>query len=175
MGVVSLLTAADYPAVSPANPRFEPATATGAEVAHDLLANRQHNLAGTLGLTRGAVGPSTRRGRAGTLEAGVADRRHGDAVMMYWYGNGMGGWGYVLWTVSTIAFWVVVIAGLVALVRYFSRRPMSHAMGPRGSQPPRPSPEQLLAERFARGEIDENEFHRAMDTLRQHHSSTPAD
>lgn len=89
---------------------------------------------------------------------------------MYWYGNGMGGWGYALMTISIVVFWALVIAGVVMLVRYFARRPMSR---PEPPQPPRPSPEQLLAERFARGEIDEDEFHRAMDVLRQHHSSAP--
>lgn len=95
--------------------------------------------------------------------------------MMYWYGNGMGGWGYALWSVGTVLFWVLVIGGLVALVRYFGRRSAFRGTGLLGTHPARPSPEQLLAERFARGEIDENEFHRAMDVLRQHHSSTPTD
>jgi len=36
--------------------------------------------------------------------------------MMY-YGNGMGGWGMVLMTVSSLLFWGLVIAGIVALVR----------------------------------------------------------
>ncbi|WP_391858311.1 SHOCT domain-containing protein [Streptomyces silvisoli] len=40
-----------------------------------------------------------------------------------------------------------------------------------------PSPEQLLAERFARGEIDEYEYRRRLATLRDasspHHESGP--
>ncbi len=39
---------------------------------------------------------------------------------MYW-GNGMGGWGMVLMTVSSLLFWGLVIAGIVALVRYAGR------------------------------------------------------
>jgi len=37
--------------------------------------------------------------------------------MMYW-GNGMGGWGYVLMMVSMLLFWGLLIAGVVLLVRY---------------------------------------------------------
>ena len=37
--------------------------------------------------------------------------------MMYW-GNGMGGWGMALMTVSNLLFWGVLIAGVVVLVRY---------------------------------------------------------
>lgn len=96
--------------------------------------------------------------------------------MMYWYGNGMGGWGYALMTFSTVLFWAVVLIGLIVLFRYFTGR--QH--GPGSSLPSRPTqeqsrptPEQLLAERFARGEIDENEFLHGLNTLRQHHSPTP--
>ncbi|HEV8559940.1 MAG TPA: SHOCT domain-containing protein [Actinophytocola sp.] len=80
--------------------------------------------------------------------------------MMFWYGNGMSGWGYALMTISTVVFWALVIAGAIALVRYFGRtQPLS-------SPPPhRLTPEQVLAERFARGEIDEDEYHRRLHTL----------
>jgi len=40
--------------------------------------------------------------------------------MMY-YGNGMGGWGMALMTVSGLLFWGLVIAGTVAMVRYTGR------------------------------------------------------
>ena len=78
---------------------------------------------------------------------------------MYW-GNGMGGWGMVLMTVSSLLFWGLVIAGIVALVRYTGR----------GAQPGapathRPTPQQVLADRFARGEIDEDEYTRRLQVL----------
>ena len=38
-----------------------------------------------------------------------------------WYGNGMGGWGLALMTVSNLLFWGLVIAGIIALVRYTRR------------------------------------------------------
>jgi putative membrane protein len=78
--------------------------------------------------------------------------------MMWWYGNGMGGWGYALMMVSNVLFWSLIIFGVVAVVRYLARG--DRAAGPRLT------PEQLLAERFARGEIDEEEYHQRLTTLR---------
>jgi len=80
---------------------------------------------------------------------------------MMWYGDGMGGWGYALMIVSTVVFWAVLIAGGIALFRYLNRT----AVNP-GSGETRPTPEQVLAERFARGEVDEEEYRRRLDTLR---------
>jgi putative membrane protein len=80
-------------------------------------------------------------------------------TMMYW-GNGMGGWGMALMTVSTLLFWGLVIAGIVALVRYTGR---SAARG--GSTADTATPQRILAERFARGEIDEDEYTRRLAVL----------
>lgn len=88
--------------------------------------------------------------------------------MMFWYGNGMSVWGYALMTVSMVLFWGLVILGVIALIRYLART----------SQPPgsvgasRPAPEQILAERFARGEIDEQEYQRRLTALRENLQST---
>ncbi len=77
--------------------------------------------------------------------------------MMWWYGYGMSGWGYALMTVSMVLFWALGIFGVVALVRYLGRsdRPATAL----------PSAEQVLAERFARGAIDEQEYHQRLDAL----------
>jgi len=77
--------------------------------------------------------------------------------MMFWYGNGMNGWGYSVMTIGMILFWVVAILGGVALVRHLLR-PSPPARGA--------TPEQVLAERFARGEIDDEEFDRRRKALR---------
>ena len=79
--------------------------------------------------------------------------------MMYW-GNGMGGWGMALMTVSTLLFWGLIIAGVVALVRYTSLG--AWHSGPAGEQS---TPQRVLAERFARGEIDEEEYTRRLQVL----------
>jgi putative membrane protein len=81
--------------------------------------------------------------------------------MMYWWGEGMSGWGWAMMTISTIVFWALLIAGIVALVRYTR---MAGAV--RGPQTPAgATPEQILAERYARGEIDESEYRHRLDTL----------
>lgn len=41
--------------------------------------------------------------------------------MMFWWGQGMSGWGFALMSVSLVLFWGVAILGIVALVRYLSR------------------------------------------------------
>lgn len=82
-------------------------------------------------------------------------------TMMYWYGHGMSGWGYAIGAISMVLFWGAVIFGIVALVRYLGRG------GTHAGEPVRPpSPERLLAERFARGEIDEDEYQRRLAALR---------
>lgn len=78
---------------------------------------------------------------------------------MWWYGNGLNGWGYALMTISMVLFWALVIYGVVLLARYLGR---SDRPGTR-----RPTPEDVLAERFARGEIDEPEYRQRLDSLRQ--------
>jgi putative membrane protein len=81
--------------------------------------------------------------------------------MMFWYGNGMSGWGYALMTVSMVLFWGLVILGVVVLVRYLSRS--AHGASAVGAR--RPKPEEVLAERFARGEIDEQEYRSRLNAL----------
>ena len=85
--------------------------------------------------------------------------------MMYWYGSGMSGWGYALMTVSMILFWGAVIFGIVLLVRYFGRSGQPPGAPPQSAESP-PSPERLLAERFARGEINEDEYRQRLAVLR---------
>ena len=84
--------------------------------------------------------------------------------MMYWYGSGMSGWGYALMTASMILFWGAVIFGIVLLVRYFGRSGQPPAAPPQSAESPQ-SPERMLAERFARGEIDEEEYRRRLAVL----------
>jgi putative membrane protein len=88
-------------------------------------------------------------------------------TMMYWYGSGMSGWGYALMTVSMVLFWGAVIFGLVMLVRYIGRsgQPPAVPRSPQSAGSPQ-SPERLLAERFARGEIGEEEYRQRLAVLR---------
>ncbi|WP_327265790.1 SHOCT domain-containing protein [Streptomyces sp. NBC_01232] len=81
---------------------------------------------------------------------------------MFWYDHGMGGWGWVAVSLS-ILLMALAVAAVVVLLRSVDRFPS----GP--SQPPAaPSAEQVLAERFARGEIDEEEYEQRLTALRAH-------
>ncbi|KAA9160237.1 hypothetical protein FPZ12_017985 [Amycolatopsis acidicola] len=82
--------------------------------------------------------------------------------MMYWYGNGMNGWGVALTTIGNLVFWGLVVAAIVVLVRVLGRRPSG-----RSFEEAPPAPEQMLAERFARGEIDEETYRRDLRTLEE--------
>ena len=88
--------------------------------------------------------------------------------MMYWWGPGMSGWGYALMSVSMVLFWGLVILG---------DRCAGEVPGPllavgRRAGVPRATAEQVLAERFARGEIDEQEYQSRLATLRGRQQST---
>jgi putative membrane protein len=79
--------------------------------------------------------------------------------MMFFYDHNLSAWGWVGMTLGMIAFWAVVIYAIVWIVRSPGRVDQPWA------RPQPPAPEQLLAERFARGEIDEPEYHQRLNTL----------
>lgn len=101
--------------------------------------------------------------------------------MMWWWGNGYMGAGSWVAFAFMIVFWVAVVVGIVLLIRYLvvhsgSREhwdhPYWHGQGPQGpgaggSGPQGPGAEphrgkseamRILEERYARGEIDQEEF-----------------
>jgi putative membrane protein len=78
--------------------------------------------------------------------------------MMWWYGSPMAGWGPLFMTVNTVLFWGLIVLAVIALFRYLNRGDRSTTS--------RSTPEHVLAERFARGEIDEQEYRQRLDTLR---------
>jgi putative membrane protein len=74
--------------------------------------------------------------------------------MMWWNGD-WSWWAWVGMTVTMLAFWGLIAWAVVAFVRSTgdtSRR----------------GPEVLLAERFAAGEIDEDEYNRRLEVLKDH-------
>ncbi|BDM69359.1 hypothetical protein HEK616_28460 [Streptomyces nigrescens] len=84
---------------------------------------------------------------------------------MFWHDRyGVSAWGWLAMSVSMILFFALLILIVVLIVRALSRSGPLHNghPAPRGG----PSPEQILAERYARGEIDEEEYHRRLATLR---------
>lgn len=94
--------------------------------------------------------------------------------MMHW-GPGWG-WGFVT-DLGSLALWVLVIWLVVTAVRSNGWSGRGPTTGPDAAPawPSRPGgaarpddldPERILAARFARGEIDEDEYRRRLDVLR---------
>jgi putative membrane protein len=71
------------------------------------------------------------------------------------------GWGWWLFmALAMAAFWIGVAWVLVTVIRHGGTRT------PPG--PPPSDPEHILHERFARGEIDADEYRARLDALRAH-------
>jgi putative membrane protein len=65
--------------------------------------------------------------------------------------------------VGMILFWGLIIAGVIAVVRYIGHTGERRVSSVGGGQR---DPEQILAERFARGEIDEDDYRQRRELLR---------
>jgi len=85
--------------------------------------------------------------------------------MMFWYGHDMSGWGYAGMVIGMILFWILIIVGIIALIR-FSSGAFRTGTSP-SLETVDDSPAQILASRFARGEIDETEYHQRLAVLRR--------
>lgn len=87
---------------------------------------------------------------------------------MWWYdGGGMWWGGWIL----MLVFWLVVIGAIVLLIRTLTRPGPPRREEP--GAPARPSPTDILDERFARGEIDEREYRSRRAVLTGAPSSGP--
>ncbi|MFJ9736710.1 SHOCT domain-containing protein [Streptomyces sp. NPDC101166] len=79
--------------------------------------------------------------------------------MMFWYAHDMSGWGWFGMSIGMVVFWALVVTALVlglrAVNRPYERTHTSAAA----------TPQQILAERFARGEIDEEEYQHRLTAL----------
>lgn len=83
--------------------------------------------------------------------------------MMYGYGDGGPGWG---WMVLMPLFWIALVGLVVWLVaRTWSPRTSAP---PSGDGPHRESPEEILERRFASGEIDAAAHAEALRHLAAH-------
>ncbi|MHB1117195.1 SHOCT domain-containing protein [Sideroxydans sp.] len=68
--------------------------------------------------------------------------------------NGFGGWGMGFGFVFMLLFWGLVILGIVALIRWLIKQP-SPDRSPRDK-----TPLEIARERYARGEMDREEYER---------------
>jgi putative membrane protein len=78
--------------------------------------------------------------------------------MMGWYHDGAGWGGWLVMTIAMLAFWALVVVAVVVLFRG------SKSSGQESS--PHQDPMDTLNQRFARGEIDEDEYHARSAVLR---------
>lgn len=76
------------------------------------------------------------------------------------WGHGAGFW--LAMGVMMVVFWGLIIFGIVVLVGYLRRGVGDRAAPPGGKD----RPEDALARRFARGDIDEDEYRRRLEVLR---------
>src|SRR6266498_3002323 len=76
---------------------------------------------------------------------------------IWWGWHGWSWWGWLAMSLSMVAFWGLIVWGIVAIFR---------GVGGSWRRSEGRDPEQILAERFAAGEIDEEEYHRRLQTLR---------
>ncbi len=84
--------------------------------------------------------------------------------MMFWSDHDMSGWGYAGMVIGMVLFWVLIIVGIIALIRY-----TTGATQTRVTATPHyrdyETPEHVLACRFARGEIDDTEYRNRLEVL----------
>jgi putative membrane protein len=81
-------------------------------------------------------------------------------AMMDWYDHGGSGWGgWLLMSLMMLLFWGAIVVAVVALWRSGRRDERTS-----GSPLP-PDARQLLDERFARGEIDPDDYARRRELL----------
>lgn len=79
-----------------------------------------------------------------------------------WSYNGMGWGGWIVMTLTMLAFWSLVVFAVIAIFR--GDRKVRQDQAPRERDP-----EQILDERFARGEIGAEEYHARQHALRAPH------
>lgn len=80
--------------------------------------------------------------------------------MLGWYHAGMGWAGWLAMVIGMVVFWGVVVWAVIAIFR------SAQASTTDGGTAAHRDPQDILDERFARGEIDESEYRARTDALR---------
>ncbi|MEV6562072.1 hypothetical protein AB0M22_40565 [Nocardia sp. NPDC051756] len=80
--------------------------------------------------------------------------------MMYWHEDGAQWWMFVLLILVAVPLWITAAVAILSF-----DRPGRAPAQPQRAQP-RLSPEALLAELFASGEVDETEYRHRLTVLR---------
>ena len=78
--------------------------------------------------------------------------------MMGWYHDGVGWGGWLVMAFSMVAFWGLVVCAVIVIFRSSRDERSGAARSPDALD--------ILDQRFARGEIDESEYHARAEVLR---------
>lgn len=82
-------------------------------------------------------------------------------MMGHW--GGFGGWGMGFGIIFMVLLWVLVVVGIAAMIRWLMLN-----SGGQGGRPPQPrdrTPLEIVQERYARGEIDREEYEQKRQDL----------
>lgn len=80
-----------------------------------------------------------------------------------WHHHDVGPGWWLLMAIMMLVFWGGLAWLIVTVIRNGAHAHPPSGVGPQGE---RPDPEQILHERFARGEIDTEEYYQRIDALR---------
>ncbi len=72
-------------------------------------------------------------------------------------GHGMGGFGFII----MIAFWILIVVGIVYVIRWLAASTKAAQSTPASGE----TPVDILKKRYARGEIDKVEFEEKQKVL----------
>lgn len=81
------------------------------------------------------------------------------------WNDGWEGGAWWLMAIMMILFWGGLIWVVVTLVRHGSVTSHAHTPGAEPITPPRQTPQEVLADRLARGEIEPDDYHQRLDAL----------
>lgn len=82
-----------------------------------------------------------------------------------WHHGGWGWGGWILMALVMVIFWAAVITAVVLAIRYLAGEGSQRNQASAGSARPA---EDVLAQRYARNEIDDDEFRQRLTLLREH-------
>ena len=88
----------------------------------------------------------------------------------YWNDGWSGGWWWM--AVMMIVVWGGIVWIAVIAIRPTSPAPHEHAPRPAPTRRTGPSPEEILAQRLARGEIEPDDYRRRLEVLAQRADAT---
>ncbi len=79
-----------------------------------------------------------------------------------WNDHWAGGWWWM--SIMMVVFWVGVVWVIVTVVRHGNHAAHTHAPV-QGPVSPKPTPQEVLADRLARGEIEPDDYRQRLDAL----------